>query len=126
MKLLLIEDDKPSLKALNATLKILGFDCEAFSDPLEAMARFRSGSDFDVVITDLRMPRKSGIEISREIRNFKPLTQIIVITAYKDHPQLNADRVFYKPVDIQALVEYLKFLSGDQKTPTKVDSCNGE
>ena len=110
MKLLLIEDDKPSLKALEATLKMLGFDSEAFSDPEEAVTRFQSGNDFDVVITDLRMPKLSGIEVLNKIRIMDSVIPVIIITAHRDHAQLNADLVFYKPVDINALVKYLKQL----------------
>lgn len=110
MKLLLIEDDKPSLRALTATLKMLGFDSEAFSDPEEAIARFRSKQDFDVVITDLRMPKISGVEVLDRIRNLDPQMPVLVITAYRDHVPLQADRIFYKPIDIQAMVGYLNLL----------------
>ena len=114
MKLLLIEDDKPSLKALAATLKMLGFDSEAFCDPEEAIARFQSKNDFDVVITDLRMPKISGEEILNKIRDLDSVIPMIVITAYRDHVQLNADRVFYKPVDIQTLVKYLNLFKSSE------------
>jgi DNA-binding NtrC family response regulator len=110
MKLLLIEDDKPSLKALEATLKMLGFDSEAFSDPEEAIARFQSENDFDVVITDLKMPKLSGVEVLNKIHSMDSVIPVIIITAHRDHPQLNTDLVFYKPVDINALVKYLKQL----------------
>ncbi|MBC8453903.1 response regulator [PVC group bacterium] len=112
MKLLLIEDDKPSLKALSATLKMLGFDSEAFSDPEEAVARFQSKNDFDVVITDLRMPKISGAEVLNKIRDLDFEIPVIVITAYRDHVPLRANRIFYKPIDIQALVKYLNLIKG--------------
>ena len=115
MKLLLIEDDRPSLKALAATLRMLGFDSEAFSDPEEAIARFRSRHDFDVVITDLRMPRISGAEVLDKIRNLSPQMPVILITAYRDHVPSHANRVFCKPIDIQALVEYLNLLKNKER-----------
>jgi len=115
MKLLLIEDDKPSLKALAATLKMLGFDSEAFSDPEEAVARFQSRNDFDVVITDLRMPKISGAEVFDKIRNLSPQMPVILITAYRDHVPLHADRIYYKPIDIQALVGYLNLLKDKRR-----------
>ena len=110
IKILLIEDDIPSLKALAATLKMLGFDSEAFSDPEEAIARFQANNDFDVVITDLKMPKIRGIEVLDRIRSLGSKIPMIIITAYRDHIQLNADRIFYKPIDINGLVNYLKQL----------------
>ena len=107
MKLLLIDDDKPSLKALSATLEMLGFDSEAFNNPAEAVARFQRKNDFDLVITDLRMPAMSGMEVMRSVRACDSVIPIVVITAYKDHAQLQADRIFYKPVNIRSLVKYL-------------------
>jgi len=115
MKLLIIEDDKPSLKALAATLKMLGFDSEAFSDAEEAIARFQYKNDFDVVITDLKLPKISGVEVLDKIRSLHSMIPIVVITAYRDHVQLYVNRIFYKPIDIQRLVEYLNFLESKGK-----------
>ncbi len=119
MKLLLIEDDKPSLRALAATLKMLGFESEAFNDPEEAIARFQSKHDFDAVITDLRMPNICGVEVLDRIRNLDPLMPVLVITAYRDHVPLHADRIFYKPIDIQAMVGYLNLLPGVVRDDSK-------
>lgn len=121
MKLLLIENDQPSLKALAATLKMLGFENEAFSDPVAALARFKSANDFDLVITDLRMPGKNGTEILREIRELDSVIPMVVVTAFRDHGQINADRVFYKPVDIQALVQYLHLFKGRESSQKATD-----
>ena len=110
MKLLLIEDDRPSLNALAAALKMLGFDNEAFSNPEEAIALFQSERDFDVVITDLKMPKIDGKEVLNKIRGLDPTIPVIVITAHRDHLPLRANRIFYKPIDIQALVKFLNQL----------------
>lgn len=110
MKLLIIDDDKPSLKTLAATLTMLGFECEAFDDPQDGFSRFKTGNVFDAVITDLRMPGLSGVEILDKIRDIDPAIPMILITAYRDKMPEKADRIFYKPIDIQALVSYLKQL----------------
>lgn len=125
MRLLLIEDDKPSLNALYSTLTMLGFQCVAFSDPEEAVARFQSERNFDAVITDLRMPKLSGTAVMAKIREFDPSMPILVITAHRDHAKLDADRIFYKPVDIQAMVDHLNLLTskpeGGTETRTTMD-----
>ena len=94
---------------------MLGFDSEAYNDPEEAIARFKSMRDFDAVITDLRMPKISGVEVLDKIRGLDRLMPVIVITAYRDHVPSHANRIFYKPIDIQALVEYSTFLNNKER-----------
>lgn len=49
-----------------------------------------------------------------------------VITAHRDHVQLKADRVFYKPINIQALVKYLSLFRCCEKNRTDPDADKGK
>ena len=58
-----------------------GFAVTTASNGLEAIEHIQKES-FDVVITDLNMPGKNGLEVLQEARGYSPDTQVIVVTAY--------------------------------------------
>ena len=57
----------------------LGLQAEEASDGLEALERFREGR-FDMVITDLSMPRMDGIELTHRLKSLDPGVAVLVIT----------------------------------------------
>lgn len=81
MKLLIIEDEKITRISLSNTLKKEGYDVFSAKDGEEGMAIFNSELP-DVVITDLRLPKLSGIDILNNVRSISPSCKVILITAY--------------------------------------------
>jgi len=81
MKLLIIEDEKITRISLSNTLKKEGYDVFSAKDGEEGMAIFNSKLP-DVVITDLRLPKLSGIDILNNVRLIAPSCKVILITAY--------------------------------------------
>jgi len=82
MDTILIVDDEPSMRAaLAESLEICGYKVETAQDGEDALEKFRSRT-YGVVITDMRMPRVSGMEVLRGIKKLSPTTPVIVITAY--------------------------------------------
>ncbi len=78
----LVVDDDPSMRmALSESLLSCGYQVEAAVDGADALTKFNKGR-FDVVITDMRMPKVGGIEVLRGIKKISPETHVIVITAY--------------------------------------------
>jgi two-component system response regulator FlrC len=67
--------------ALSESLLSCGYQVEAAVDGADALTKFNKGK-FDVVITDMRMPKVGGIEVLRGIKKISPETHVIVITAY--------------------------------------------
>jgi len=110
MKLMIIDPDRPSLKALGETLNALGFENEAFYDPRQALIRFRASPDFDVVITDLRLPWFSGGRIIETFKQLRTDLPVIAITAYDDQKPAGAGRIFEKPLNIRQLIRHLDTL----------------
>jgi len=80
-RVLIADDDKHSRETLARFLELEGFEVSVGSDGMEALEMFRS-SPFDVLLTDLKMPRLDGLSLLREIRNVAPSTIGIVITGY--------------------------------------------
>jgi CheY-like chemotaxis protein len=67
--ILVVEDDQPVQTFLERALRLHGYSVECASDGDEAMAQVEKlAGHLSLVLLDLRMPRKNGIEILREIR----------------------------------------------------------
>ncbi|MDP3829914.1 MAG: sigma-54 dependent transcriptional regulator [Ignavibacteriaceae bacterium] len=81
MKILLLEDEKITRISLTNTLRQEGFEVDNSGDGIEGMNLFDQ-NDYDLVITDLRLPGLNGMEILRNIKQKKNETTVIVITAY--------------------------------------------
>jgi len=80
-KLLLVEDDREHAQALVKILGDAGYQVTTAADGHVALVILMEQA-FDLVITDLKMPRKSGLDLLREIRAMNPDIPAVVITAY--------------------------------------------
>jgi DNA-binding NtrC family response regulator len=61
----------------------LGYDADSFTDPSLALEHFRCGSkEYSLVLTDLRMPSMSGIELAFEMRKISNKIKIFLMTAF--------------------------------------------
>jgi DNA-binding NtrC family response regulator len=78
---LLVDDDRLLRSFLTTVLKGEGYLVDEAGTGKEGLARLIA-SDFDLVITDLRMPDLSGLDVMREGKIAKPETKWIIITAY--------------------------------------------
>jgi len=78
---LVVDDEVASRESLVDVLKEEGYETAPAASSEEALALMDS-SDFDLVITDLRMPGLDGIELLRRIRKLCPQTLVILVTAY--------------------------------------------
>ncbi len=78
----LVADDEESIRIiLSESLESEGFEVTTVRDGHEALAQLRSGP-FEVVLTDIRMPGLTGIELLREIRSMACRAQVVVMTSH--------------------------------------------
>jgi CheY-like chemotaxis protein len=82
-RILVVEDDPLSLRNVAGFLQSHGYEVEQASDGLEALDVFQR-QRFDVVISDLRMPRMDGRALVERVRKLAPDTRILITTAYLD------------------------------------------
>jgi signal transduction histidine kinase/CheY-like chemotaxis protein len=82
-RVLVIEDEEYIRRMLVEILGRAGHAVETAGDGLEGLARFQSGS-YDVVITDLSMPERSGLEVASAVKQMAPGTPVILITGWGD------------------------------------------
>jgi len=91
---LLIVDDERSIRlTLKAFLSDAGHDVDEAADAEEAQAKLRA-KPFDVVVSDIVLPKVSGVELLRAIRAASPNVQVVMMTGefdlIKAHPEVGA------------------------------------
>jgi two-component system response regulator HydG len=80
-KLLIVDDQRNMRTTLAMMLRGAGYEIDEAADGDEGCERGATGA-FDVVLTDLRMGSKDGIEVLRAVKEQQPMTEVIVMTAY--------------------------------------------
>jgi DNA-binding response OmpR family regulator len=110
--ILVIDDEKGILRVIQEALTKFGHDVEIALDGIEGIQKFDDGS-YDMVITDLRMPRLDGKGVVQHIRNSrKNSVPIIGISGTPWQTQDSGfDAVLFKPFPLQDLVESVKKLT---------------
>ena len=79
---ILIVDDEVEMRiAMSETLKHCGYPVETSHNAIDAANKLKK-ADYSMVITDMTMPKKSGIELLREIREMDPVKPVLMVTAY--------------------------------------------
>jgi DNA-binding response OmpR family regulator len=106
MKRILVIDDDDTLRAmLRRLFSTAGYEVAVAGDGVEGV-RIQQAQPFDLIMTDLVMPEKEGLEVIMEIRKNYPATKIIAMSGGgRIHPDqylelarsLGAKRVFSKP-----------------------------
>lgn len=80
-RILIVDDDSSMRLALSETLESCGYDVESADNGSEALQKFQAQS-FEVVVTDMRMPRLGGMDVLKGVKKISPQTPVILITAY--------------------------------------------
>ncbi|MEE9543295.1 MAG: sigma-54 dependent transcriptional regulator [Thermodesulfobacteriota bacterium] len=80
-KILVVDDEAQMRKALEAVLERKGYEVVVAENGAEALLKIKAGA-FDAMITDIKMPGMSGIELLRSVRAVNPSLPILMMTAY--------------------------------------------
>jgi two-component system, cell cycle sensor histidine kinase and response regulator CckA len=114
----LLADDEPQVRSLiKAFLAAARFDVIEAGDGVEAMEAIDgAGGSFDLLITDIQMPRMSGIVLARSLASAFPAIPVLLISGYSPEPDYAGiagapRRAFLgKPFSPQALLQKVAFL----------------
>src|SRR5574344_1034035 len=79
--ILVVDDDKGMREFLEIMLTREGYDVSCARDAIEALNQCRK-KPYDLIITDLKMPKVDGIEFLRSVKDISPESLVILITAY--------------------------------------------
>ena len=108
-----VDDDASIRWVLERALRQAGLDTRSFENADSALAALRQAAP-DVLLTDIRMPGRSGLEMLEEIRAKRPRLPVIVMTAHSDLDsavaayQGGAFEYLPKPFDIDQAVELVR------------------
>ncbi|HYQ72441.1 MAG TPA: response regulator, partial [Gammaproteobacteria bacterium] len=109
ISLLFVDDDPKAGNLLRRFCEDSPYACQVFRDPREALTRFRTVGA-ELVITDLRMPGMSGIELLAAIREYDAEVPVIIVTAHSSTDsaiealRLGATDFLKKPFDMEELL----------------------
>lgn len=115
MKIMLSEDEKITRKTLTDILTKENYEVSSFSDGNEAFNSLNT-NNYDVIITDLRLPGTNGIDILKKAKEINAKTIVIIITAYAtvetaiEALKLGAYDYLLKPFSPEQLLSILKHI----------------
>ncbi len=116
MKILLCDDDALLCAVVGDLLTKLGHESEVARDGEQAIERLKHGT-YDVAILDFLMPKKNGLQVMAEVKNWATRPKIIMLSAIspKTLPDLKnggPDALLEKPVSEKMLRKALTLLAG--------------
>jgi CheY-like chemotaxis protein len=121
-RLIVVEDDPDLAQIFEVGLLMNGFLVDVFTSPEEALQNFRSNSKdyYSLVLSDIRMPEMSGIQLARKVKEVNPSIKVVLITAYevKDNefskvfPPIRIDGFIQKPISITDLTNKILDIIG--------------
>lgn len=124
--ILLMDDDEAVRNLLARALRESGYEVVEAGDGREGVRLFRTAPS-DLVITDLVMPEKEGIETILELRQDFPDLKVIAISGGGEHGQqgylqaarlLGANRTLSKPFQLDALLTAVREVLREAPSPT--------
>jgi len=124
---ILFVDDEPILvKMSTSQLEALGYTVSSRTNSLEALALFKKNPNrFDLVITDMTMPKMTGDEFAREIKQIRPDIPIILCTGFSSKitpdnvQQFDIDAFLMKPIIIQDMAQVVRDVMGKNNSVPK-------
>ena len=121
LKILVIDDEEPILSNICYFLNHKNCDVTSTSDGLEGLKLFeKDPKRFDLIITDIVMPKISGMSLVAIIKKKSPNTPVIAITGWGEFPEAfamesQADKVLSKPFELSELEKAINELISSKK-----------
>jgi DNA-binding NtrC family response regulator len=81
IKVLLVDDEKDFIESLAERLELRDFNVSTALNGTDALNLIKE-NDYDVIVLDVKMPGKDGIETLKEIKNINQLPQVIMLTGH--------------------------------------------
>ena len=111
----IVDDDKSIRWVLEKTLAREQLPCKSFASASEALAQLDLGSEPpQVLVSDIRMPGESGLELLKQVKTRFPSLPVIIMTAYSDLDsavaafQGGAFEYLPKPFDVDQALELIR------------------
>lgn len=131
MNILVVEDEKAQREILKGFLKKKGYDVTGFSTGEKAFEYIKK-EDVDLVISDLRLPGISGMELLRRVKEVKPEVDFIMVTAYGtvenavEAIKSGAYDYLLKPINLEELLLKIKKIEEKKKLEEEIHHLKEE
>ena len=118
---LIIDDERDIVTILEHMLKSAGYNVSSFTDSETALQHFEQKADgYDLVLSDIRMPKIGGFELARIVRRMNPKVRIVLMTAFevnesefeKVMPSTKIDGFVQKPIKVHDLMPVIQKVIG--------------
>lgn len=113
--ILFVDDEVSLVKMGKLQLEKLGYEVVATSDPSKVLEEFKANPNkYDLVITDMTMPKMTGDRLIKELRKIKASVKTIICTGYsyrmneENVVQIGATDYIMKPIDRKKLAETVR------------------
>ena len=124
-RLLVVDDDSDIANVLKSGLVKNKFLVDSFTDSEEALQNFQSKpkDNYCLLLSDIRMPGISGIQLARKVKEHSPNVKVILMTSFeiKDNefskvfPSTQVDGFVQKPVHLEHLTDKILDTIGQTK-----------
>ena len=110
--ILVIDDETMILAAIKIIFEDMGYSVRTTPDPIQG-TEVAIAEDFDLILTDVRMPSRNGAEVTEAVLAKKPHARILVITAFPNDPlaeraiKAGAVGLLKKPFEIAKILDFL-------------------
>ncbi|MEM8868365.1 MAG: response regulator [Verrucomicrobiota bacterium] len=107
---LILDDDEDFNSLLTDIFEQADYVVASLTDPIEAVEVF-THTDYDLVVTDHKMPEMTGAEFMRTIKGIKPEVPVVMVSGYLENDMIRelirdgVGGVFLKPLNIFSLLE---------------------
>lgn len=121
ISILVVDDEKDSRNGIAHFLKKSSYDVVTAEDGKEAWEFFKE-NHHDLVLTDMRMPGISGIDLLKKVKTIAPRTKVIIITAhgevesYLEAMNHGAFEYLNKPIKIKELIKLINKAASQNKS----------
>jgi DNA-binding response OmpR family regulator len=117
-RILVADDSETILLLMRTRLELAGFEVQAAADGQEVVDAIWAGPPPDILLLDAMMPRKSGIDALRELRQAGVATPALIVSAHQDEMDaassagLAISGFVTKPIDFDQLFARIAELTG--------------
>ena len=126
-QILIVDDEKITCNVIAQRLTREGYSCVTAHNGKEAFEYFCKGN-FSLVISDIRMPEKDGLELLRLVKAVRPNMKFIIMTAYAEIDvaveamRLGANDLLIKPFELELAVFSVKKALEQKKMEEELES----
>jgi PAS domain S-box-containing protein len=114
-RILVVDDEVAVADVAVRMLECAGYAAKSYTDPQSALIAFEANPDhFQLVLTDLTMPKLTGIDLARQLRRIRPDIRIVLGSGFTDHvgeervKQAGVSELIAKPYTMHDLAETVR------------------